>query len=193
MPQSRWRQPLLIVGGVLVGVLGLAVVLPKDPAPTPKLLTPPTHTARVVDSATTFAATPTPLQWKAVIEQLDRRRGLAFIHAQFREFYNIDADGSAALNTDQAMTMALRDVHAHAETFPLRVKSVTEQYVTVGERVPRAMLTVVDAMGAYNLVDAQGKVVRHIPARGERSWNVELERSPLWGWVYVSAVSAALP
>lgn len=181
---------MLIGGGALVAVLGVAALLPKD-APTTEAVPIPTHTARAADTSTAFAMTPSPLQWQGIVEQLDRTRGLAFMQAEPAALLPVYATNAAAAATDQAMAQALKNAGAHAGSFPLRVRSVHEEYLTVGERVPRAMLTVVDVMGAYDIVDDQGVVLRHVPARSERRWHVELERSPLWGWVYVSAVSAA--
>lgn len=178
---------------MLVGLLCVVALIPEGaPAPS-KPVAIPTHTAVAVDTGTAFAVTPSPLQWKGIVEQLDRTRGLAFMHAEPMELVMVYADGSPARSTDMAMAQMLRNSGAHAASFPLRVTSVREQYLTVGERTPRAMLTVVDVMGAYDIVDARGRVLRHVPARGERTWNVELERSSLFGWVYVSAVNATSP
>lgn len=187
------RRRLLVTGGAgllaLVATIGVAAGLAR-PGTDPVAV--PTHTTlAVAPDPTDMFSTPTPLQWKPVIEQLDRRRGLALIKRDAMMLFTVSDLDSPALATDQALVASLRDEGAFVREYPLRVLSVTEQYVTVGERHPRAMLTVTDVLGAYDIVDAQGRVLRHVPARGERTWNVELRSTLASGWLYVSAVNAA--
>jgi len=200
LPTARRRLPsrrVLVTGAA--GTLALLLTLGLgtrflQPGTEPGAMTAPlpTHTTVTVDpdSADMFS-TPTPLQWQPVIEQLDRRRGLAFIARDALMLLSVDALESPALASDQALITSLKEEGAYVRSFPLRVLSVTEQYVTVGERHPRAMLTVTDVLGAYDIVDGQGKVLRHVPARGERTWNVALQSTLASGWLFASAVSAA--
>lgn len=195
----RRRLPgrrVLVTGGAGVLALLLTAGLAAQffPGGASPMATPaplPTHTTVAVDpNPADMFSTPTPLQWQPVIEQLDRRRGLAFIKRDQWMLMQVDALESPALASDQALINSLKDEGAYVRSFPLRVLSVTEQYVTVGERHPRAMLTVTDVLGAYDIVDAQGKVLRHVPARGERTWNVALQSTLASGWLYSSSVSA---
>lgn len=151
----------------------------------------PTH--RPARSTVDTQAVPAPTGWRAVVEELDRRRGLAFMHGSMEELRSVDYAPSSALTSDVAMMTALVRAGAHARAFPIRVKAVREEYVTMGGQEPRAMLTVTDVMGAYEIVDASGKVLRHVPARGERQWHVALRHSSARGWLYASAISAASP
>jgi len=189
--RPRWRRPLFIVLGIIAGLVLVAAVLPDDQTAGEAHPAAPQHTQRAVEAPLDMHATPSPLQWAAVVEHLDHMRGLAFMRGRIAELLLADYSPSPAFSADESMLYALMEVHAHAASFPLRVKAVREEYVTVGEKIPRAMLTVTDEMGAYDIVDANGKVLRHVPARGARTWHVELQRSTLAGWVYVSAVSAA--
>ena len=188
------RQWLAAIGTVLVLLVFGSLAAMRGQRDVTRLASPsrttPADTATDTATDSTFATAPTPLQWKAVIEQLDRRRGMAFMHGEPLEVFSFDALASPALATDEAMLSTLAAKKARADSFPLRVLSVTERYLTMGERRPRAMLRVVDVMGAYKLVGKHGEVLRSIAARGQRQWDVELERSSLWGWVYVSALSA---
>jgi hypothetical protein len=45
----------------------------------------------------------------------------------------------------------------------------------------RARLRVVDVLGAYEVRDAAGELVRRVPARGEAPFDVQLVRTPA-GW-----------
>lgn len=192
LPTGR-RRALWLAAGVTIGLVLVISMLPTH-SPQTKVLAPVTASPSAIpamDSATAFVAAPTPLQWKAVVEQLDLRRGLAFMHAEPMELFVVDATQSPAFNTDQSMVRAMVDAGVHASSFPMRVTSVRELFVSVGTEPLRAMLSVTDTLGAYNLVNQEGSVVRRVAARGERTWKVELIRSPMFGWVYFSAISAA--
>lgn len=143
-------------------------------------------------------AVPTPLQWKPVVEQLDARRGLLYMRGTFPIGASFDLDTVAATKSpmrkiDRLMLEMLDAKGWHASGFPMRVISVTEQYVTQGERYPRAMLTVVDELGAYDILDEHDRVVRHVPARPRTTWNVELLNSEYSGWVFMSAERVSAP
>lgn len=194
--RQRRRAPgrrLLVTGGAGLLALFLTIgVAASFTSSGPESAPLPTHTTvAVAPDPTDMFTTPTPLQWKPVIEQLDQRRGLALIKRDAMMLLTVSALDSPALATDQALVASLRDEGAYVREYPLRVLSVSEQYVTVGERHPRAMLTVTDVLGAYDIVDAKGRVLRHVPARGERTWNVELRSTLASGWLFVSAVNAA--
>lgn len=197
-PAAARRRPthrMLVTGGAgtlaLLVTIGIFTALARAEAPAAPL---PTHTTVTVEpNPADMFSTPTPLQWRPVIEQLDRRRGLALIKRDPLMLLQVDAIESPALATDKALIISLKDEGAYVREYPLRVLAVTEQYVTVGERYPRAMLSVTDVLGAYDIVDAQGAVLRHVPARGKRTWNVELQSTLVSGWLYASSVSAASP
>ncbi len=152
-------------------------------APAPTL--PTASSAAAVD----MRRTPGPLQWKPVIEQLDLRRGHMFTEPGNDDVLTVDAVSSPAFNTDDMLLKRLQRAHAHLRTYPMRVISVTEQYSTVGDREPRALVTVVDELGAYEVVDGRGRVLQTVAARGRATWNVEL-RNTAWGWVYYSSIRA---
>lgn len=181
------RRRWLLLG---LALLGLGAALLRGLAVTP---INPVPAQRPASPSVDMQAVPTPTDWRAVVEELDRRRGLAFMHGSMEELRSVDYTPSAALTSDGAMMAALVRAGAHARAFPLRVTAVREEYVRVGGQEPRAMLTVTDVMGAYDIVDASGKVLRHVPARGERRWHVALRLSSPRGWLYVSAISAASP
>lgn len=175
--------------GVIAAMVAIAVASflgSRGVAPVP---VPARHTVSIAPSNDMFS-TPTPLQWKPVIEQLDHARGLALMQRDIRMIAMADVIDSPSMTADTSLIMSLLAQGAAVRTYPLRVLSVTEQYVTVGEKRPRALLTVTDTMGAYDLVDKDGHVLRHVPARGKRTWSVELRSTALWGWQYYSALNA---
>lgn len=192
LPQGGGKRVLLVVAVVIVAVLvlGLLSGLARGGAHTTMV---PSAAAKVPVTAPArgFMQAPTPLDWKPIIEQLDIRRGRLFMDREAVAILQVDAVPSSAGSTDEALVNALRKAHAHLREYPMRVISVAEQYVTVGEEEPRAMLTVVDELGAYDVVDDRGRVLRTVPARGRARWNVELQNRGPVGWVYVSAIRTA--
>ncbi len=192
LPQAKGQRIAAVIALVVLAVLFLTVIADAVGSRSSASVAPVKHVkVRVTDPAPGFMQAATPLDWKPVIEQLDVRRARVFTDLEASRLLEVDAVPSPALATDEALVAALRKSHAHLASYPMRIISVREQYLTVGEKQPRAMLTVVDELGAYDIVDAEGKVLRTMPARGRATWKVELVNRPGWGWVYVSAVRAA--
>src|SRR3954468_10217765 len=79
---------------------------------------------------------------------------------------------SRALTTDQHALRALTTRHLHAHGLQLQVESV--QVIKRGDR--RVSLRVTDRLPAYDVLDADGRVVAHRPARGLTVWRVDLTR-----------------
>ncbi len=187
--RTHSMRRLLIIGSASIVTLAAVAVLSKPQA----AVVAPSLPARVptaVDTTTALPALPSPDQWLAVVRELDRRRGSAFIALDKSALLSVDAAASPALASDMAMLDALMAADARVRAFPVQVSKVSEEFVAVGERTPRARLTVVDSMGAYDIVDAQGATLRHIAARGVQTWHIELQRSGVTDWRYVSVVSA---
>lgn len=191
LPAGRKRL-LIIMAAVLVALLGLSAIsglVAGATRPPAKRASQPVITPSAAPTVD-MHKNPGPLQWKPVIEQLDLRRGRMFMDQGNLDVLTVDALSSPAFNTDDMLLKRLQRAQAHLRSYPMRVISVTEQYSTVGEHEARALVTVVDELGAYDIVDAQGRLLRSVPARGRATWNVEL-RNTTWGWVYVSSVRAA--
>ena len=189
--KNRFRptRRLLVIGSASIVMLAAVAVLAKPQA---EVVAPtlPSRIPTAVETMTALPALPSPGQWLTVVRELDRRRGEAFIALDKSALLSVDAAASAVLASDTSMLEALVAAHARVRKFPVQVSKVSEEFVAVGERTPRARLTVVDSMGAYDIVDAQGATLRHIAARGERTWHVELQRLGVADWRYVSVVSA---
>lgn len=165
-------------------VLQPAATAPDAPVPT----TSQVATAQPTEPELT--AVPQPTQWRAVIEELDRRRAAAIIARDAEALLQVDAPGSPALMRDRASIAALAAQELRVVGVPLRVHSVTERFVAQGPGTPTASLTVVDAMAAYAMVNASGVEVRRVVARPSTTWAVELRKVQGSGWRYVSAVRA---
>ena len=185
----RPTRLFLIIGSASIVMLAAVAVLSKPQA---EVVAPtlPSRIPTAVETTTALPALPSPGQWLAVVRELDRRRGEAFIALDKSALLSVDAAASAVLASDTSMLDALVAAHARVREFPVQVSKVSEEFVAVGDRMPRARLTVVDSMGAYDIVDAQGATLRHIAARGVRVWHVELQRQGAADWRYVSVVSA---
>lgn len=189
---SRKKRIVVIVAAVLLGAMMVGPKLLSGTQPQQHMISKPTpHTTLSIPAAKLQdGRDPLPLQWKPVIESLDVKRGQAFIARDFMTLLEVDVTESPAYKADSAMIELLRQGQAFVDEVPLRVVSVEEQFVTVGEKEQRAMLTVTDDMGAYNIVDKSGTVLRRVPARGVERWSVELQNDSVFGWRYVSVTTA---
>ncbi len=188
--RKRW---LLIAGAVIVALLAVSIIggaLSGSAKPVQGTRTPPHSIPAPTAPVVNMHKTPSPLQWQPVIEQLDLRRGRMFMDQGNYDVLTVDQVSSPAFNTDQMLLQRLQKAKAHLRSYPMHVISVAEEYSTVGEKQARALLTIVDELGAYDIVDARGKVLQHVPARGRTTWKVEV-RNTVWGWVYFSAIRAA--
>ncbi len=184
---KRWVIALVVIALIAVvlipRIIGAFAANPTRPVQ---------HTKVTVtkDLAADGLLSPTPLDWKPVVQALDTQRGNAFITRNWLAMMNADIMGSPMYIADRSMIGLLERNHAFIRTWPVRVISVKEQYLTMGEKYPRAMVTVVDEMGAYDIVDKSGRVLRTVPDRGKSQWNVVLQNRPVYGWGFVSSAKS---
>jgi hypothetical protein len=176
---------LLAVGGlgtaVLLGIRWAEVtapppprevsVLPVRPAEAAAPLTPiPLPAKGEADAIVHGAGRPGQADWAGVLRGLDRQRASAFGSGQPARLGGVYQPGSAAWREDVADLARLRAAGLRAQGLRLVVTSVAVRQVAQG----RVVLDVVDRMPSYELVDAEGRVVRRDPGRGDRLWQVTL-------------------
>jgi hypothetical protein len=80
--------------------------------------------------------------------------------------------GSAALATETARLQQLLDERLVVRGLELELVRVDPLSAT-GDH---AVLEVTDRLPGYDLLDAAGRLLEHRPARGARTWRVELRR-----------------
>jgi hypothetical protein len=115
--------------------------------------------------------------WTAVMAKFDATRDAAFAVGNAGALMRVYLPGTRALTIETASVRALASRHVHARGLHLQLVSVR-----VGRRTPNAVtLDVVDRLPAYDIVDANRRVVTHNPGRGPRKWQVELKRAD-GGW-----------
>lgn len=187
---SKRKRIVVIALAVLVGAVLIVPRFASGAAPEGQATPTPHTTLSMSPAGGQDGGAPLPLQWKPVIESLDVHRGQAFIARDMMALADVDVPESPAWKADASMVAMLEQAQVFVSENPLRVLSVEEEYVTVGEKQQRAMLTVTDEMGAYNIVDRSGAVLRRVPARGRQRWSVELQNDSLLGWRYVSVTTA---
>ena len=193
--RMRWRIIAIAVltALVLVGVLrGVAAETrsradPSVPASPPSITTTespiPTLAGTVAlsespseSTSPTAAAAPTPgvrapaLPWVAVLSGLDTIRDSAFAAANPAPLLRADAAGSSALNSDRSTIAALRSAGVTARGYAVQVISAIEKTRTATSVV----LTVIDRVSDYDLVDSAGRVRDHVAARSDAPWTITL-------------------
>lgn len=189
-PSSGHRLPRHVVVGVvavvlLAGAAGTgwalgaggqadrAAVLPATPTPVgSRDGTPPPPSAGPRGS---------PDDWPAVLGALDAERSAALAAADPTRLEAVYAPGSPALAADAAAVRRLLDAGQRAAVVRHTVRSVGE----LARSDTSARLHVVDVLAPYEVLAADGSVVRREPGRGERSFTVELARTAA-GWRLVS-------
>jgi eukaryotic-like serine/threonine-protein kinase len=141
---------------------------------------PASALARSVTSSTAEPAVPiaSPPQspsadWAGVMGALDRSRDDAFADADANELDAIYVPGSAALSTDRATLGRLVGAGQRVRGLQFLLESVR----VVAQSPDEVMLTVVDTLAGYNVVDAEGGTT-HVAGRGARNWTVVLRAQP---------------
>lgn len=122
-------------------------------------------------------APPAIPDWRRILERLDEIRADALERAEPAVLTKVYAGGSPGLAADTAALLRLR-------TAGLSARGVRHEFQSVQQTSydgKRAVLRVVDALAAYDVVDAAGDVVRSVPARSGASYIAELQLTPQ-GW-----------
>ncbi|HEV2088772.1 MAG TPA: hypothetical protein VGR21_10710, partial [Cryptosporangiaceae bacterium] len=165
---------LVVVAGV-AGVGWAASGAPEFAGPVVVGGSPSTTAPAVVAPA---AAVPrTDREWRVVVEELDARRGEALARARAELLDRVYVPGSASLAAD---TQAIRSLVAVGATAPgVRHQVTAVRVLSVG--AARARLVVTDRMPAYRIVARSGVVLREVPARPAKAFEVELV-SGVQGW-----------
>jgi hypothetical protein len=126
------------------------------------------------------------LDWVAMMIRLDATRDAAFTAADPGALPRTYAEGSRPLATESAAVRALAMHHVHARGLHFVVEAVAVEARTSS----RVTLRVVDRLPAYDIVDGDGHVVVHRPARGSHTWQVVLVHSDV-GWRIAAVASTA--
>lgn len=112
-------------------------------------------------------------EWGAVLDRLDAARATAFAQADDELLTAVHAPSSPGLAADRRLVRELSDRGLHARGARHTVSTVQ----VVRASAERATLRVIDALAAYELLDAEGDVVQRTAGRGEREHVVDLERT----------------
>lgn len=125
--------------------------------------------------------------WARVWSDLDARRARAFASADAMLLDQVYLPGCPALPVDLRTVRSLAARHAHATGVAHQASSVRAESVA-GDSVT---LLVVDRMRGYDIRDAAGRVLAHVPPRSaERTLQVRLARTP-GGWRIAELSEAA--
>jgi hypothetical protein len=112
-------------------------------------------------------------QWRDVLESLDALRSRAFMEGDAAVLEEVYFPGSSLLAAEQEKLAALKAAGAHAEGLGLHLLDVRQETLAPD----RAVLTVVDELPGYRLVDAAGAVEQRA-GRGRVTWRVTLKPLP---------------
>ena len=126
--------------------------------------------------APSVAASAAPA-WDEVLDELDAARAAAFSTGDVAALSAVYAAGSPGLSSDTALLQDLVDRGQTAHGLRHEVRSV--EVLDSGADTVR--LRVVDTLSAYEIRDGSGAVVSTAPARGEKSFLVELVQT-VDGW-----------
>ncbi len=110
--------------------------------------------------------------WSAVVGALDRSRATAFAHADLHALVGVYSPDAPALRRDRLVIRRLAD--AGLRTRGLRLDHSSVRLLESGSG--RVVLRVVDALPAYDLVDARGRLVTTRRGRAEQAWRMTLQR-----------------
>lgn len=127
--------------------------------------------------ATPDVASPSPTHgtarsWRARLAELDRRRSVAYGAGDVAGLRDVYVPGSRALASDSATLR--RYARAGLRVGDLRLRLLAVRARTVSPT--GATLSVTDRLPAYDVVDAEGRVVSREPGRGAVSWRLTLRR-----------------
>jgi hypothetical protein len=112
-----------------------------------------------------------------IVTTLSRRRAHAFTVVVARLLRRAEAAGSPLLAADAKSVRTLKEAGEHAEGLRREVRSARR----IAGSATTATLRAVDAVPAYTIVDARGRVVRRARARASEAFIVTLRRST-GGW-----------
>jgi hypothetical protein len=133
---------------------------------------PGATTAREATPAHATSPAALPVHWQAVMSELDAVRDDAFVAGDPDALADAYVPGSAALATESARLQQLLDERLVVRGLELELVRVDPLSAT-GDH---AVLEVTDRLPGYDLLDAAGRLLEHRPARGARTWRVELRR-----------------
>jgi hypothetical protein len=173
-PASASRRRGCLIALVSVLAVGALLVALADgrPAAAPDAAPGPVAAESGPQRSHRPAAPVTAQAWAGVVADLDRRRATALTAHDAVGLRALHLPRTASLRADLRALRALR-----AEGLrPDGLRSVVVRVQPLGRSSPgRVRLRVVDRRPAYRLVDADGAVTSRVPARGPRSWRVELD------------------
>ncbi len=173
---------LVVVAG-LGGVGWAASGAPEPAAPGLAARSPSPDMSATPDPKA--AVTKAEREWKAVVQGLDTRRGEALARAREELLFRVYTLGSAPLAGD---TQAIRSLVAAGATAPgVRHEVTAVRLLSATGR--HARLVVTDRMPAYRVVARSGAVLRVVPARASKTFQLELVRT-VGGWRIQSIVPA---
>jgi hypothetical protein len=123
------------------------------------------------------AAAAAQRSWGRVWADLDTRRARAFATTDAMLLDQVYLPGCSALPVDLGAVRALAARHVHATGVEHQARTVRAESVAADS----VTLLVVDRMRGYDIRDVTGRVLTHVPPRGDRSLRVTLARTRQ-GW-----------
>jgi hypothetical protein len=124
-------------------------------------------------SATPAARADVAVDWTSILDRLDAVRAAAFAFADAPRLGEVYAPGSPGLAADGAAIARLR-----ADGLTARgVRHTFRRATRMTHDGRAARLRVTDVLAAYAVVARDGTVVSRAPARGERTYVVDLVRT----------------
>lgn len=117
----------------------------------------------------------------------------AFINDDPAALLTAEVKDSSAYETDIAIMTDLHTRGIALDRNPLRVLAIAEEFVTLSGEVQHARLRVTDVLDAYTLKNDAGEVVESHPARGPRTWRLDLERQRGRDWRLIRVTPVPAP
>lgn len=167
------------VAAVLAAVVGLASTRvgpfagePVAAVPAGPIALPAAHPSPIPRTSVS-AATSTASDWRSVLGALDSARAAVFAAPESpSQLDAVDLRGSPSWLIDDRSRAQLAAAHVHARSLRMSLTSVRLLAASAGV----AQLAVTDHLSAYDLVDSEGRVIEHRPARGDVGWRLTLVR-----------------
>ncbi|WP_007516903.1 hypothetical protein [Pseudofrankia saprophytica] len=200
--RGRMSRPLLVLTGIvgLIAVAVAAVLLStaggdthdEVGAPVPGTATPRAGVSASGSTPRPSAATPATASqppekaWETVLAGLDAARGRAFEQVDESALANVYEAGSAIYAADLALLRQVASGGGHVSGLSLRVRDLQIREQTQD----RVVLRVTEQQGAYEILDASGKVLVNKEQAAPERRDVTLVRTA-GGWRISQRVAAS--
>lgn len=132
-----------------------------------------------------------PVTWLQIMERIDAHRMQAFMLDDVAPLTLADEVRSPAGAADRSILTRLRARGLRLDCNPMHIDTIVEEYRSLTGDTQRVGLRVTDHLEMHHFIDKRGAVIETGPARGQRTWKVELRRTDGQGrWRLFSAVPA---